>query len=413
MIYIYRFLINIIIILSPLIILIRLLKKKEDIKRFKEKFCFFSKKRGRGKLIWFHTASVGELLSIVSLIKKMEKNKKISQILVTTTTLTSSKLFNKFKFKKAIHQFFPIDNNSLTKKFLDYWSPNLAIFIESEIWPNMIKNLEKKSIKKILLNARISKKSYNRWKLLGSFSEDLFKSFDLTLPQNTESKVYLNKLNVKKIKFLGNLKFAQNDFFYNKPNYKFKKFIKTKKLWCGLSTHPGEETICGSVQVQLLKKFKNLVLIIIPRHVERVKNLSKELSQYNLKQHIHSDNRSIHKDTKIYIVDTYGETNSFLDMCKTVFMGKSLTTDGGQNPLEAARDNCSILHGPNVSNFLEIYKFLNKEKISYKIYNQKQLYKKLEILLANKNRNSRIKNRINKIGNDILTKNFKVIESLI
>ena len=167
MIYIYRFLINIIIVLSPLIILIRLLKKKEDIKRFKEKFSFFSKKRKAGKLIWFHTASVGELLSIVSLIKSIEKNKKISQILVTTTTLTSSKLFKKFKFKKTIHQFFPIDNNTFTKKFLNYWNPSIAIFVESEIWPNMIKNLEKKSIIKILLNARISKKSYKRWKLLG------------------------------------------------------------------------------------------------------------------------------------------------------------------------------------------------------------------------------------------------------
>ena len=413
MIYIYRFLINIIILLSPLIILIRLLKKKEDIKRFKEKFSFFSKKRKAGKLIWFHTASVGELLSIVSLIRSIEKNKKISQILVTTTTLTSSKLFKKLKFKKTIHQFFPIDNNAFTKKFLNYWNPSIAIFVESEIWPNMIKNLEKKSIMKILLNARISKKSYKRWKLLGSFSKDLFKSFNLTLPQNTESKIYLNKLGAKKIKFLGNLKFAQNNFYNNSLDYKFKKFTKTKKFWCALSTHPGEEDVCGSVQVKLLKKFKNLVLVLIPRHVERVKSLSKELSKFNLRQHIHSDHKLINKDTNIYIVDAYGETSSFLEMCKIVFMGKSLTTDGGQNPLEAARDNCSILHGPRVSNFSEIYKFLDKEKISFKINNQKQLYKKLEFLLANKNKNFKIKNKINKIGNVILLKNLKVIESLV
>ena len=413
MIYIYRFLINIIIVLSPLIILIRLLKKKEDIKRFKEKFSFFSKKRKAGKLIWFHTASVGELLSIVSLIKSIEKNKKISQILVTTTTLTSSKLFKKLKFKKTIHQFFPIDNNTFTKKFLNYWNPSIAIFVESEIWPNMIKNLEKKSIIKILLNARISKKSYKRWKLLGSFSKDLFKSFNFTLPQNTESKIYLKKLGAKKIKFLGNLKFAQNNFYNDSLDYKFKKFTKTKKFWCALSTHPGEEEVCGSVQVKLLKKFKNLVLVLIPRHVERVKSLSKELSKFNLRQHIHSDHKLINKDTKIYIVDAYGKTSSFLKMCKIVFMGKSLTTDGGQNPLEAARDNCSIIHGPRVSNFSEIYKFLDKEKISFKIKNQKQLYKKLEFLLANKNKNSKIKNRINKIGNVILLKNLKVIESLV
>ena len=157
MIHIYRFLINIILILSPIIIIIRLFKKKEDIKRFKEKFTFFSKKRKKGKLIWFHAASVGELLSLVSLIQELEKNKSISQILITTTTLTSSKLFEKLKFKKTVHQFFPIDNNQLTKRFLDYWKPHIAIFIDSEIWPNMIRNLETRSITKILLNARISK----------------------------------------------------------------------------------------------------------------------------------------------------------------------------------------------------------------------------------------------------------------
>ena len=158
MIFVYRLLINIVVILSPLIILIRLLKKKEDLRRFKEKFTIFSKKRKIGKLIWFHAASVGELLSIISLVKKLEENKKISQILITTTTLTSSKLFNNFKFKKTIHQFFPIDNNYFTKRFIKYWNPHLAIFVESEIWPNMIKNLKKKSIKKNIIKFKNIKK---------------------------------------------------------------------------------------------------------------------------------------------------------------------------------------------------------------------------------------------------------------
>ena len=144
MIYIYRFLINIILFISPIIILIRLLKKKEDIIRFKEKFSFYSKKRKKGKLIWFHAASVGEFLSVLSLIEKLEKSKKISQILLTTSTLTSSKLFMKFKFKKTVHQFYPIDSNFISKRFLNFWKPNLAIFIDSEIWPNMLMSLKKK-----------------------------------------------------------------------------------------------------------------------------------------------------------------------------------------------------------------------------------------------------------------------------
>ena len=160
MLLIYRILINLITLISPIIILIRLLKKKEHPIRFKEKFCFFSKKRGQGKLIWFHGASVGEILSIIPLIEKLEKNKNINKILITSSTLSSSNIFLKFKFKKTIHQFFPIDSNFYTKKFIEYWKPSLAIFIESEIWPNIILNLKNRSIPLILLNARISKKSY-------------------------------------------------------------------------------------------------------------------------------------------------------------------------------------------------------------------------------------------------------------
>ena len=150
MLIIYKFIINIIFFFSPIIILVRLLKKKEDPIRFKEKFCFFSKKRIKGKLIWFHGASVGEILSIIPLIEKLEKNKKIKQILVTSNTLTSSKILSELRLKKTIHQFFPIDTNYHSKKFLKYWKPSSAIFIDSEIWPNMKTNIKKKKINLIL-----------------------------------------------------------------------------------------------------------------------------------------------------------------------------------------------------------------------------------------------------------------------
>ena len=205
MLSVYRFLINLIIIFSPLIILIRLIKKKEHFTRFKEKFTIFSKKKIQGNLVWLHGASVGELMSVVPLIEKLEEDKNIKQILVTTSTLSSAKIFTRFKFIKTVHQFFPVDSNYLSKKFLNYWKPNLAIFIDSEIWPNMLTNLKKKSIYHILLNARITKKSFKRWRVLGEFSKNLFKGFDYTYPQNEETKKYLKYFDVKKIKKLGNL----------------------------------------------------------------------------------------------------------------------------------------------------------------------------------------------------------------
>ena len=208
MLFVYRVLINLVIIISPIIILIRIIKNKEDKKRFIEKFCYFSHKRREGKLIWFHGSSVGEIISIVPLLEKLEKDPKIETVLITSSTLSSSKLLDKFKFKKVIHQFFPIDTNFLTKKFISYWKPSLVIFIESEIWPNMMFNIKKKSIPLILLNARITKKSFRRWKKI-SFSLELFKIFNLCLPQNFETKKYLHLLGVKKIKMLGNLKFSE------------------------------------------------------------------------------------------------------------------------------------------------------------------------------------------------------------
>ena len=412
MIYIYRILINFILLISPIIILIRLISKKEDPKRFLEKFGFFSKKRKGGKVLWFHTVSVGELLSVISIIDKLEKDKRISQILVTTTTLTSAKLFQKFNFKKTIHQFFPIDNDLITKKFIKYWKPCLAIFVDSEIWPNMLTNLDKQSIKKILLNARVSKRSYRKWKLLGKFSKNLFKKFDYTFPQNLESRRYLKKLEVKKIRFLGNLKFSQKKILNDKLDRKIIKLIRTKKVWCAASTHDGEENICLKVHNKLIKKYKNLMLIIIPRHIVRVNSILKDISTLNLKPHLHSNKGKADPKTNVYLVDTYGETELFFNLCKNVFIGKSLTAFGGQNPLEPARHNCSIIHGPNVSNFTEIYEFLDRKKISIKVKNESQLYNKIYKLIGRKN-SVNIKDKINFIGLKILNKNLMEIKSLI
>ena len=194
MLFLYRFLINIIIIFSPLIIIFRLIKKKEHPTIFKEKLCFFSKKRGSGKLVWFHGSSVGEILSIIPVIENLEKDKSINKILLTSSTLSSSNILKKLKFKKTIHQFFPIDGNYFCKKFLNYWKPNAVFFVESEIWPNFLINIKKKNIPLILLNARITKRSYRKWKKISKFSKMIFECFSVALAQNNETKKYLNLL---------------------------------------------------------------------------------------------------------------------------------------------------------------------------------------------------------------------------
>ncbi len=410
MFFIYRILINLVILFSPLIILIRLIKKKEDKNRFKEKFCFFTKKRNKGKLIWFHGSSVGEILSVIPLIEKLEKNKSINQILVTSSTLSSSKVLSQFKLNKTIHQFFPIDSDTLVNKFLNYWKPSMAIFIESEIWPNMIINIKKKSIPLILLNARITKKSYVKWKNISSLSKILFRNFDICLSQNQESKKYLKHLGAKKIKFIGNLKFSESKN-QKKTDIKdnLKKIFKSKRIWCAASTHSNEEKICALAHKRLKNKYKNLLTIIIPRHVQRTRDIINEISSLKLKVQTRSSNNMIKKNTDIYLVDTYGESKSFYRVCKIVFLGGSIINHGGQNPLEPVRFGCKVLHGPHVHNFMEVYKLLTKNNLSSKFNNIDQLVYLINKSFAKKtNFKSRVA-EIKKTGSKILNKTLSEI----
>jgi len=413
MLFVYRVLINLIFILSPVIIIFRVFQKKEDLKRFKEKFCFFSKKKKEGQLIWFHGASVGEILSIMPVLNKLEKNPNISQVLVTSNTLSSSKIIEKYKFKKLVHQFFPIDTNFFSNKFLNYWKPSTAFFIDSEIWPNTIDNLKKKNIPIILLNGRITKKTFTKWKLLSNFAKNIFSKFNLCLASSNKSKNYLTILGAKKIKMIGNLKYSQLEDEKNFLSENIKKDLQSKKIWCASSTHESEETFCGLIHKRLKKKYKNLLTIIIPRHIERVDSIQKDLLKLNLKIQTHEPQKKIRSDTDIYIVNSYGKTKSFYNICKNVFLGGSLISHGGQNPLEAARFGCNILHGPNVSNFEEIYKFLKEKKISIKINNQNQMIKSINKLFQQRSNSKFAQKKLKLIGQKILNETYKEIKSYL
>ena len=413
MLFVYRVLINIITIISPLIFFFRILKKKEHPLRFKEKLCFFSKKRNKGKLIWFHGASVGELLSVIPLVERLEKNKKISQILITSNTLSSSKIILNLKLKKTIHQFFPIDTTYHVQRFLDYWKPSTAIFIDSEIWPNMIMAIKKKTIPLILLNARITKKSFKKWKLFSSSAKLFFDKFDFCLSSSLQSNRYLKLLGVKKTKHIGNLKFSQTEKKDDFLDKKLKKFFLSKKIWCAASTHDSEEKFCALAHKKLKKKYKNLLTIIIPRHINRTNNIVKEMEKLNLNVHIHTSKNQIKKDTDIYLVNSYGQTKSFFKICKTVFLGGSIIRHGGQNPLEAVRYGCKILYGPNVWNFNEIYNLLNQYNVSHKVYSLNQIIDNIEKIFKNKMNSKNIENKIKKLGHKILNITLKEINTFI
>jgi 3-deoxy-D-manno-octulosonic-acid transferase len=414
MLFFYRILINLILLLSPIIILFRIIKKKEHPTRFLEKLGISSKNRMQGKVIWFHGSSVGEVLSIMPLIERLEKNSKIKQIVITSSTLSSSKVLEKYKLNKTIHQFFPIDANLIIKKFLNYWKPTAVFFVESEIWPNTIQNLHKRNIKIALLNARITNKTFTKWFKFKSFSKDIFNKFDLCLCQNKETKLYLKKLGAKNIKNLGNLKFSESKKIKKINKIKNFKLLNNKNiLFGGISTHYDEEIFCGKVHLELKNKYKKFISIIIPRHVNRAESIKNDLENLKLKVHLHSSKINIENDTDIYLVDTYGETKSFLNMCKVVYLGGSIIKRGGQNPLEAARSGCKVIHGSNVDNFKEIYALLNNIGVSSKINGVKDA--KIKIIKNLKTNVKQKKNivKINQLGRKILNSINLEIRNLI
>ena len=412
MFFLYRLIINTILILSPIIIIFRILKNKEDPSRFIEKLGIFEKKSIKGKLIWFHGSSVGEILSIIPLVEKFEKNKNIKNILITSNTFSSSKVLKKFRLKKTIHQFLPIDSRILVKKFLSNWEPSVAIFIESEIWPNFINEINRKEIPLILINARMTKKTFLKWNNLKNFSKSIFNKFNLTLSQNKETMFFLKKLGSKNIKNFGNLKFSENKSIKNNniKSKKLLKFFKSKNfVFGGISTHSGEEEFCGKIQTLIKYKIKNSLTVIIPRHIDRCADIIMRLQNLGLKVHLHSDKSNIDKKTDIYLVDSFGETNSFINQCNIVFLGGSVIKRGGQNPLEAIRLKCKVLHGPYTYNFSEVYALLRNLNLCFVVRHPNEVINHLNFTKNKKNKINKNFINLNSLGKKILKDNYNEV----
>ena len=380
---------------APIYLNFRKFRKKEDQKRYKEKLSIINILRKDGFLVWFHVASVGEAMSIIPLIDSLNKEKKINTILLTSITLSSGKVLQK-KFNdnhKIVHQFLPLDIPILTKRFLNHWKPNLSIFIDSEIWPNLICQIGEKKIPLLLINARITEKTFKRWMLVKSFSKKIFEKFNLCIASNKESEKFLKILGAKSVKNYGNLKFShsKNNSIKSLDSELLDK-IKNRKIWCAASTHPTEEILCGKTHLQIKEKYNDVLTIIIPRHIERAKKIVVDLLNLNLKVALYSNLNQIDSNTDVLIVDSYGESLKFYNISKCIFVGKSLVKtliyDSGQNPIEPARLGCKIFHGPNVTNFNEIYNFLNTLRITKEVNN----YSDLSLSIVEEFGNQEVKN---------------------
>ncbi len=418
MILLYEVLTVIIYPFLVLLILFRKVIKKEDPKRYREKIftSYFNVKRNKSKLIWFHAASIGEFKSILPVVENLNKNAKNLEFLITTITLSSSILAKQDlkKFNNVYHRFLPVDVGFIINKFIDLWKPNIIFLVDSEIWPNLILKAKKEKISIGIINARITSKTFRRWMLFPRTSKRIFSSFGLCLTSNLETKKYLLKLKVKKINFLGNIKLI--DEYKSKNDIKY--FPSLKRFWFAASTHKGEEEICLKTHLKVKERYKNLITIIAPRHIDRVNEIELLCKNLNLNHQILNKNQVILKKKEIIIINYFGGLNDFFRLSKSVFIGKStiskLKNDSGQNPIEAAKLGCKIYHGPYVYNFKEIYKTLESKKITNRINNYLDLSNALiKDLKSPKKINVKPLPYINNLGKKTLTDTMREINNFV
>tara|TARA_B000000475_G_scaffold190743_1_gene154134 strand:+ start:232 stop:1515 length:1284 start_codon:yes stop_codon:yes gene_type:complete len=391
----------------PLIFLYRILIGKESYKRINERFGYPLIKRPKKNLIWINAVSLGELRSTIPLIKILLKQN--YNILVTTVTTTSAShvktIIKKIDSKNIIHQFSPIDHPLSNKIFLNHWNPCCLILIESEIWPNLINISYKKGIPLVLLQGRITERSYKRWLYVKSLSVLIFNKFCLIISQDIINGQRFEKLGATNVKKGINLKNAVPAPFMDKIKEKsLISNINNRKVLLFASIHNNIENEAAiTAHIKVKKYAKNLLTIIVPRHPEMADQILSLSKKYDLDTKIRSYDQHINNSTDIYIADTIGELGSFFKIADICFMGGTLSNKGGHNLIEPAIEKCAIIYGPDVSNHQDISDILIKNNAAIQIKNIKELYTEIIKLYQNEENIKKFSdlahNITNKLGN--------------
>ena len=389
---IYKILSVIFLPIIIIIIIFRIFQNKEINNRIKERFAFSSKKRPEGKLIWINASSIGEYLATLSLIKKIRKIKPKTKILITTNTKTSALLAQKITDKNIVHQFTPQDNPFVIKKFLNYWKPSLVLWMESEFWPIILNETKNYRIEIVLLNGRMSDKSFKNRNYFKFFFKKIISNFSLILTMSKIDQRNFKKLGAKNVNFIGNLKFSNGSLPYNKLlEKKARKIIFNRSVWLAASTHHGEEVFATNIHLKLKERLnlKNLLTIIVPRNIKRTAKIKKEIKLY-VPSTEQFQSKSITPNTEIIIDSSIGQLEMWYRNVKTVFLGKSYPPKGGQNPIEPARNGCAIISG-KMSNFKEIEEEMLRNKCLIRANNSSEFYSIIEDCIKENNYTKKIR----------------------
>ncbi len=342
--------------LAPLILDWRTRRGKEEIERRPERYGLSTAPRPGGFLAWFHAASVGEANSALPVIEGIAREHPEVRILLTTGTVTSARLARARLPKGALHQYVPLDNQGFVQRFLDHWRPDLAVLVESEIWPNLVLETKGRGIPLLLINARMSTPSFRRWRRRPGMSRPIFSAFDLILAQNDMLAERFAQLGAPRALDAGNLKADAPPPPTELPGRRrLAAALSGRTVFLAASTHHGEEDMVAAAHLKMKPKTENLLTIIVPRHPERGPQIAEALKGAGLTVALRSEGRLPDASTDIYVADTIGELGLFYALAPVAFVGGSLVPRGGQNPVEPIKLGAAVLTGPNWQNFRDSY----------------------------------------------------------
>ncbi|MCX7338645.1 MAG: 3-deoxy-D-manno-octulosonic acid transferase [Alphaproteobacteria bacterium] len=344
-------------LISPLIKLLiqrRLSKGLEEADRLSERYGQSSFQRPPGKVVWIHAASVGEVMSIVPFVERYTQEFPDHSILLTTTTVTGRMIAQQRLAGACIHQYAPFDVGAWVTCFLNHWTPCLCVLVESELWPNIIQQVHHRQIPLVLLNARLSDRSYRRWKKVKFAVRFMLSRFSVCLAQSPSVAERLIVLGAKNVQTIPNLKFSTQQLpVVEKEHQEWVAKLGGRPLWVAASTHEGEDAMVLLAHARLKQEFPNLLTIIIPRHPARAEGVKKLCLNNGYGAMCKSEN-SIGLPCEILIVDSIGELGLFFSLAKIVLMGGSFVPVGGHNPIEPALLGCAVIWGPHMHNFKDV-----------------------------------------------------------
>ena len=366
--------------------------KKEDRARIRERYGVPAYPRPEGLLIWLHAASVGEANSLLTFIARVRERFPDVKLLITTGTVTSANLMRKRLPLGVIHQYVPVDTPEATMRFIRHWKPDIAFWVESELWPNLIYSAKSYYCFMGIINGRMSQKSHDFWLKCPGLIHQMLGSFSIIFPQTDKDAERLISLGVKprNIVNAGNLKYDGAELpFKEEELFAINDLIGTRDRWLAASTHPGEEELVAQAHKLLSATRPDLLTIVIPRHASRGAQVAEILRKHgNVAQR--SKGEKITRETNFYVADTMGELGLFYRLSEVVFMGGSLVPHGGQNPLEPARLSCAVLMGPHTQNFADMYQEMEIVGAALRVPAPEQLAVQADLLLSDEKKRTQM-----------------------